>query len=142
MKRYIHSVLSIFMALLFVALILSSAASALDSVSPLPLHECGSASPAYLIKQFNVSIGPKDYVLLSNLLYLQAGSYVEFHGTYTPTTSSLKCGILTPEGEFSSIVVSGGSYGMRLRISTSGQYYLAIENTSNNSVETSGHYIY
>lgn len=139
MKRSIHSVLSIFLAILLAVSALFPMVSASNGVSP---YERSVVSPSYLVRQFNVHIGPKDYVTLSSLLYLQAGSYVEFHGTYFPTASSLKCGILTPEGEFSSVTVSGGSYDIGIGISISGQYYLAIENTSNASVETSGHYIY
>ena len=139
MKRSIHSILSIFLAILLAVSALFPMASASNDVSP---YERSVASPAYFIRQFNVHIDPKGYVTLSSLLYLQAGSYVEFHGTYSPTTSSLKCGILTPEWDFYSVAVSGGSYDIRIGISISGQYYLAIENTSNTSVETSGHYIY
>lgn len=73
---------------------------------------------------------------------LEAYEVVTINCTYSPMNASLAIGLIAPDGLFHYIDTTGGSFRKSIEVNERGKYYMAIENTFNNTVTVMGFVYY
>lgn len=73
---------------------------------------------------------------------LEVGEVVTIKASYSPFNASVDFGLIAPDGLFYSVNVTGGSVDQAIRVSQRGNYTLAIENHSYQTIRVSGYVNY
>lgn len=73
---------------------------------------------------------------------LEADETVTINCSYSPSSATVKFGLIAPDGKFYYVTGSNGSINKTLQVTTRGQYYLAIKNESSNTVSVVGYVNY
>ena len=87
---------------------------------------------------FNMSVGAYRKTAADKVLALAAGETVRIRATYDPEDASLDFGLIDPEGIFHYINVTTGSIDETIEVPDSGNYTLAIQNNSGETVRVTG----
>jgi hypothetical protein len=69
---------------------------------------------------------------------MEAGESITINVSYSPSSASIRVGILEPDGTFRYVTGSAGSVNHTFSISTRGQYKVRIQNLSSNLVTVIG----
>lgn len=92
--------------------------------------------------EFKVEVPGQTAVEADVRFPLEVGEVVTIKASYSPFYASVDFGLIAPDGLFYSVTVTGGSVDQAIRVSQRGNYTLAIENHSNQTIRVSGYVNY
>ena len=73
---------------------------------------------------------------------MAAGELVTINCTYSPRTADVDFGLITPDNTFAFVAGDDGSCRQTIRVNQTGNYYFAVRNNSNYTVEVLGYVYY
>ena len=139
MKQFVKSV---FVVLLVILLTLGSNHPLAQNAYASMTLENDDVTLMYVNKRFNINVDSGKKYKLTEFVELPAASLVLFQATYTPVSSNVRFGIMTPEGEAYLFSADNGKISGSIRVTTGGKYCLIIWNTSNVKVNIQGYCSY
>lgn len=86
---------------------------------------------------FSMSISPYGSVKADMSFPLEAGETVRINASYSPD-ASLDFGLIDSDGMFHYVNVTDGNIDKTIRVDTSGNYTLGIQNNSSKTIKVSG----
>lgn len=93
-------------------------------------------------RNFNIDIAAKQTAQASSSFPLEAGEVVTIKASYSPFSASMDFGLISPDGTFHYVNVTGGSIDKAIRVEERGNYTFAVRNNSNYTVSVSGYVNY
>lgn len=70
---------------------------------------------------------------------MESGETVTINAVYSPSSAKMEFGLIGPDGRFHYFTVSNGSIQRTIKITTRGNYTLAVKNNSAKEVDVSGY---
>lgn len=92
--------------------------------------------------KFNMDVPGNTLYTANMVLPLEIGETISINGTYTPRAASVDVGFIAPDGLFYSVSGEKGTFDLTVRVSQRGEYTLAVQNNSSNTVSVSGYVNY
>lgn len=132
-----RKVFSLLLALLTLVGSLSMTAAAKE-----PERQESELTFARATGQFNMEIPANTLASASTSFPLEAGETVTIKASYTPFSASVDFGLISSDGYFHYINVTGGSFDRTIEVEESGNYTFAIQNNSSNTIRVSGYVNY
>lgn len=133
MKRIVCMALT---CLFFFGNICVSAGAA--EVSSTPMDNSNNVPGVMATGAFNLSVSPYGRSQADKTLPMEAGETVRIYATYSPDDASVDFGLVDPEGIFHYFNVTNGSIDKTIEIAERGNYRLAVQHNSGNTVQISG----
>ncbi len=91
---------------------------------------------------FGLAIDAGVIAVSGSSFFMEAGETVTVSALYRPEKASVAIGLLDSDGAFHYIDAAEGSVDITVTVDTSGEYYLAIANTSWQSISVMGFIAY
>lgn len=91
---------------------------------------------------FKVSISAGGISKSDTALFLAVGEAVTIRASYTPKSASVDFGLLDANNDFYFVSAKSGSINVTLRVPNSGNYYFAIRNGSDATIDVTGNINY
>lgn len=92
--------------------------------------------------QFDMEVPANTLASASTSFPLEAGETVTIKASYTPFSASVDFGLISPDGYFHYINVTGGSFDRTIEVEERGNYTFAIQNNSSRTIRVSGYVNY
>lgn len=92
--------------------------------------------------EFKVEVPGRTAIEADVCFPLEVGEVVTIKASYSPFNASVDFGLIAPDGLFYSVNVTGGSVDQAIRVSQRGNYTMAIENHSDQTIRVSGYVNY
>ena len=70
---------------------------------------------------------------------MESGETVTINAVYSPSSAKMQFGLIGPDGRFHYFTISNGSIQRTIKITTRGNYTLAVKNNSAKEVDVSGY---
>lgn len=107
-------------------------------VSSTPMDNSNNVPGVMATGAFNLSVSPYGRSQADKTLPMEAGETVRIYATYSPDDASVDFGLVDPEGIFHYFNVTNGSIDKTIEIAERGNYRLAVQHNSGNTVQISG----
>ena len=92
--------------------------------------------------KFNWSVQPSTTSKASTAFSLESGETVEINCTFSPKKADMDFGLIAPDGLFYHSEGKDGNFEMTIQVKTTGKYYFAAQNNSDETVEVIGFIYY
>lgn len=92
--------------------------------------------------RFSMEVPANKLSVSSSMLPLQRDEVVTINASYTPASASVDFGLVDEDGTFYYLSGSNGSINRGMIISEAGNYYFAVRNNSNGTINVSGYVNY
>ncbi len=106
-------------------------------ITPFGIEPYSTSSKKYSVT-WTVKAGAS--VRSSIKTYMSTGDTMKFDLTYTPTTSNVKIGVITPRDTFRNYSVSNGRLSTTMTMNENGIFQMCIKNNSSSDIKFSGTY--
>lgn len=96
----------------------------------------------YASGRFNMDVPGETIVKANSSFPLEEGETVTIKASYTPFSASVDFGLIAPDGYFYYINVDDGSIDTTIKVDKRGNYTLAVQNNSSETISVSGYVNY
>lgn len=108
----------------------------------IPIMDTFTLDSARATNRLDITIGAGKLLKAATPFSLESGETVSMNFTYSPRNSSISAGLIDSKGYFYSISGNSGTVKKTIRITQTGNYYLAFRNTSSQAIQVMGFVYY
>ena len=122
-----------------------SEASGFDRILPEQIgaiHEAEVDISTKASSKFEVKVKPNSIIRGSFALPLAENEVITITCVYSPSTADIDLGLITPDDVYRLFSGEEGSFNRSIRVDKSGEYYLALRNNTDMTVEVIGYLYY
>ncbi len=106
-----------------------------DLIENVQTSPCGTASFDWSISSGKINKDVAGFLMRKN-------ETITIEATFTPQDADIDFGLVTPDGFFYATSGKDGKFNQTIRVDQSGDYYLAIRNNSDKTVNAMGYVYY
>lgn len=112
------------------------------STSPMNVNEPPINSETFVTRatgKFSMSVPANTLRKADTSFPMESGETVTINAVYSPSSAEMEFGLIGPDGRFHYFTVNNGSIQKTIKITTRGNYTLAVKNNSAKEVDVSGY---